>query len=269
MKCIIYVCVLKFIQMAHTLEQARLSGYGFSSIVNGESKGKYLFDTITHTKQLAQTGKGKLYFSGFATPERCQLKPELLASKKFPCSERLSPGEALAVQALGDEIFWLSNRVGLSELMDSYIRKQLDSKGIAKVGLIDFTEGMAFFGSELLNVADLREQMSNRKNHIPDILLKRYQTPLDLNRKIIKWQVLSSIVDFANEKVEQNIESSYHLSRVGPGDERNELLKRIKSRQEGIKFATLIYEQILNVAFQEEVLYFLKKNLLQRDLPAN
>jgi hypothetical protein len=50
----------------------------------------------------------------------------------------------LAFQALGDEIFWLSNRVGSDFEMDAFIKKQLKSKDIDDVGLIDFTEGMAF-----------------------------------------------------------------------------------------------------------------------------
>jgi hypothetical protein len=98
--------------------------------------------------------------------------------------------------------------------------------------------------------------MVKNKNRISSILLERYNTPLNLNKRIIKGQVVYSIVDFVNKQVEQNIENSYHLSRVETGDERNELLKRIRSKQEGIKFAALIYEQILNVAFQEEVPVF-------------
>jgi hypothetical protein len=64
--------------MVPTPEYARLSSHDFSTIVNRENQGKYLFDTISNINILSEKGKGMLYFSGFATPERSQMKPKYI-----------------------------------------------------------------------------------------------------------------------------------------------------------------------------------------------
>jgi|SRR3989339_412849 len=249
--------MLKSTLMTQTSEYARLSSYPYSTISDESNRGLCLHNINTNVARLVEQGKGFLYFSEFSTPQRCQVRPELFTKPKHPNDGRLSPGEAFAVQALGQEIYYFSNNVALSVPLDQHlherIRTELKLHTGDDVGLIDFAEGMTYFGTELLNVFDLREavQKGKNSNQIPPILLKRYKTPLELNKNIIKGQVVSSIVDSTNEKVERDIESSYHLSKVGPGNESDELKMKIKSKQRGIEFAALIYKQVLDVAFQE------------------
>jgi len=259
--------------MAHISEHARLSSYPYSTISDEANRSLCLMNLKARITDLTKQGKFLYFSSGFASPERSQVLPELSTTSKHLGDGRLTPGEAFAVQALGQEIHYFANRVGDSVSSDNHIhkrvREELKLSSDEGLGLIDFAEGMTMFGSELLNVLDLREAIlqKSRSKQIPPLLLERYKTALDLNQNVIKVQVISSIIDITNEMVEKNIESSYHLSGAELGNERDDLLLKIKSRQQGIEFAAKIYQQVLNIAFNENIpLFFEKKSFVKRML---
>jgi len=258
--------------MTQTSEYARLSSYPFSTISNEANKDLYLADLKRQVQYLMENGRYIYFPSGFASPERSRILPELYATPKESGDTRFTPGEALAIQALGQEVHYFANQVGAFVPLDHHIDKRVKEKlklnPEEKIGLIDFANGMTMFGSKLLNVFDLREVMmfGKDKQRIPAVLLERYKAALDLNQNIIKGQVVTTIEDEAKEQVEKDIESSYHLSKVGPGDEQKELLTRLSSRQRGIEFAALIYKEVLNIAFQENISLFIQKNSLKTRL---